>query len=58
MELYKHYKNGKLYEIIDYCLIQEEDKWCEAIIYRRYNFAPKFCRSLEEFMNKFELVKE
>lgn len=58
MDLYKHYKNKQLYEIIDYCLIQEEDKWVEAVIYRRYNFAPKFCRSLEEFLNKFELVKE
>lgn len=58
MKLYKHYKNGKLYEIVDYCLIQEDNKWAEAVIYRRHSFEPKFCRSLEEFEEKFKLVKE
>ncbi len=57
MELYRHYNNKQLYEIVDYCLIQENDMWCEAVIYQRHSFAPKFCRSAEEFFNKFKLVE-
>lgn len=58
MKIYRHYKNGKYYEIVDYCMIQENDEWIEAVIYRRYTYDKKFCRSVEEFENKFDLVKE
>ena len=56
MKVYKHYKNSKFYEIVDYCLIQENDEWIEAVIYRRHTYDQKFCRSLLEFEEKFKEV--
>lgn len=56
METYQHYKNKKLYKILDTCLIQENDKWVEAIIYKDVIFEKKFCRSKKEFDLKFERV--
>lgn len=56
MKLYKHYKNGKLYEIVDRCMIQENNEWIEAVIYKERNNDLKFCRSLEEFNKKFKGV--
>lgn len=58
MKIYQHYKNKKSYEIVDHCLIQKEYKWIEAVIYKNINGEQLFCRSLEEFGEKFELVKE
>jgi hypothetical protein len=55
--MYQHYKNRKYYEIVDYCLIQEEHKWIEAVIYKRHTYDQKFCRSLEEFEEKFKEVR-
>lgn len=57
MKLYKHYKNQKLYEIVDHCMIQVNNEWVEAVIYKRHTYDMKFCRSLEEFENKFKLEK-
>lgn len=57
MKTYQHYKNKKFYEIVDTCLIQENDRWIEAVIYRRATYEMKFCRSLKEFNLKFNLVE-
>lgn len=54
-KLYKHYRNGKTYEIVDYCMIQENNEWVDAIIYKRHTYDKKFCRSEEEFREKFKL---
>jgi hypothetical protein len=54
---YQHYKNKKYYEIIDYCLIQENNKWIEAVMYTESGRIKKFCRSLEEFNSKFKVVE-
>jgi hypothetical protein len=58
MKIYQHYKNNKFYEIVDYCLIQREHKWIEAVVYKRCNYDQKFCRSLEEFEEKFKEVRQ
>lgn len=55
MKLYKHYKKGKLYEIIDRCMIQENNEWIEGIIYKSYNGYGLFVRSGTEFFKKFKL---
>lgn len=55
MKLYKHYKNGKLYEIVDRCMIQENNEWVEAVIYKSYNGHRLFVRSSTEFFKKFKL---
>lgn len=54
-KLYKHYKNNKLYEIIDFCKIQEEGNWVLAVIYKPYGEDRKFVRSVENFNKSFEL---
>lgn len=56
MKLYKHYRNGKLYEIVDRCIIQENDEWVEAVIYRCHTHTMKFCRNKKEFEDKFKEV--
>lgn len=49
---YIHYKNGLTYIPVDYCKIQENDLWVEAIIYKT-DTQELFVRSKEEFQNKF-----
>jgi hypothetical protein len=58
VKTYQHYKNGKFYEIVGNCLIQENDTWIDAVIYRRIYYTQKFCRSEAEFFEKFKLVEE
>ena len=49
---YIHYKNGLSYTPIDFCKIQENDVWVQAVIYKTQS-QELFVRSLEEFCNKF-----
>lgn len=55
MKLYRHYKNNKPYEIVDRCLIQENNEWIEAVIYKSYNGHGLFVRPVTEFFKKFKL---
>lgn len=51
-EEYQHYKNGLTYTPIDFCKIQENDIWIEAVIYKTTS-NELFVRSLKEFESKF-----
>lgn len=53
--LYKHYKNQKDYETIDFCKMQVNDVWLDAVIYRSIEGA-LYVRSLEDFEEKFSLT--
>lgn len=55
LKLYRHYRNKNFYEIVDYCMIQENNQWVDAVIYRRHTYDKKFCRSEVEFFEKFKL---
>lgn len=51
-EEYIHYKNGLSYTPVDFCKIQENDIWIEAIIYKT-DTNELFVRSKKEFLEKF-----
>lgn len=53
---YRHYKNHQLYAVTDFCMIQVEGIWVEAIIYTDKTTIPLFCRPAKEFHSKFERV--
>jgi len=55
---YKHYrkKEGEYY-VVDYCMIQENDKWVEGIVYMTVGSNKKFVRSEKEFEEKFKIVE-
>ena len=55
-EEYQHYKNGLTYTPIDFCKIQENDIWIEAVIYKTTS-NELFVRSLKEFESKFSKNK-
>lgn len=55
LKLYKHYKNGKRYLITGKCMIQIDDEWVDAILYRWEGGEKLFARSVEEFSIKFKL---
>lgn len=51
---YKHYRNGRIYIMIDFCRIQENGVWVDGVIYcHEMNHKDLFVRSLEEFKIKF-----
>lgn len=54
---YTHYKNKQSYTIINFCKIQENDIWVNAIIYRPDDCEELFVRSEKEFKEKFLLKK-
>ena len=54
--IYKHYKNNHTYEVIDFCKIQENDIWVEAVLYKPTDCNELFVRALKEFQEKFSLV--
>lgn len=54
-KLYRHYKNKKYYIITGRCMVQVNDKWEDAIIYRWEGGERLFARSENEFMSKFKL---
>ncbi len=57
-ELYKHYKNGELYQIIGIVKMQIKNEWVEAILYHSHeNKKLQFVRPVSEFLKKFELWK-
>jgi len=53
--LYKHYKNGNLYTVVDFCKIQVNDVWIDAVIYT--DSRSKYVRDVKEFMGKFSKVR-
>lgn len=53
-QTYKHYKNQESYIIKDFCKIQENDVWVNAIIYTPKNEDKLFVRSEKEFIEKFK----
>lgn len=54
---YVHYKNNESYITIDFCKIQENDSWVEAIIYKPIDCEELFVRSSKEFEEKFSIKK-
>ena len=59
-KLYTHYKNQEKYLTINFCKIQENDSWVEAIIYKPYkhsdNCEELFVRTVKEFEEKFKAI--
>ena len=55
-KIYKHYRNKKTYLVEDFCKIQVNGEWVDAVIYSD-EADNKFVRSLSEFEEKFEEVK-
>ncbi|AXH15896.1 DUF1653 domain-containing protein [Malaciobacter mytili] len=51
---YIHYKNLKTYIPINFCKIQENDTWVEAILYKADDES-LYVRSKAEFIKKFSL---
>lgn len=58
-KLYQHYKNGLNYKIVEECLLQENGKWIDGVIYisEKAGLEVKFVRSKEEFNLKFKEVE-
>ncbi len=54
---YLHYKNKQSYIVKDFCKIQENDIWVDAVIYKPDDCDELFVRSLFEFEQKFSLKK-
>jgi len=58
---YLHYKTQATYLTINFCKIQENDTWIDAIIYKPLNHADKcedlFVRTQKEFLEKFKIQK-
>jgi len=52
-KIYKHYYKNNEYFVLDFCQIQINDEWKDAVIYQKINSDKKFVRELEEFRNKF-----
>ena len=50
---YYHYKNKKNYITLNFCKIQENNIWVEAIIYKPEDCDELFVRSYQEFKEKF-----
>jgi hypothetical protein len=59
-KLYTHYKNQEKYLTINFCKIQENDSWVDAIIYKPYkhpdNCEELFVRTVKEFEEKFKAI--
>jgi len=55
--IYKHYKNGEYYILLESCKIQENDVWVKAIIYKDMN-GNKYVRSEKEFLTKFQMKEK
>lgn len=54
-KLYRHYRNKKYYVITGKCMVQVDNRWVDAIIYRWEGGERLFARSEEEFFEKFKL---
>ena len=52
---YIHYKNKKSYITIQFCKIQENDIWVDAVIYKPEDCEELFVRTKKEFEEKFFL---
>ena len=50
---YIHYKNNKPYTTLNFCKVQENDIWTEAIIYKPNDCEELFIRTCKEFELKF-----
>ena len=55
-EQYEHYKTKDLYVPIDLAFIQIDDKWVDAVIYIEVGSGVKYVRTVEEFVEKFQLA--
>jgi hypothetical protein len=53
---YTHYKNKESYTIINFCKIQENNLWVDAVIYKPNDCEELFVRSCKEFEDKFSKV--
>ena len=53
---YTHYKNKESYTTINFCKIQENNLWVDAVIYKPNDWEELFVRSCKEFKDKFSKV--
>ena len=54
---YTHYKNKESYTTVNFCKIQENDFWIDAVIYKPNDCEELFVRSCKEFELKFKKQK-
>ena len=54
---YKKKKNNKPYTTLNFCKVQENDIWTEAIIYKPNDCEELFIRTCKEFELKFKKEK-
>ena len=52
-----HYKNGKTYTILGHCLLQLNNNWVDAVIYKTEGSDLTFVRDKIDFISKFEIKK-
>ena len=58
MKKFRHYRNKKLYQLVDTCKIQENGIWIIGVIYCEVGGNMLFVRSLAEFNCKFEEIED
>jgi len=52
-KIYRHYYKNDEYFVLDFCKIQDKNKWKDAVLYQKVNSNKKFVRELQEFKDKF-----
>jgi len=53
---YIHYKNRKIYYVIDTCKIQINDEWKDGVIYVGAENDEKYVRDMDDFIKKFKYI--
>ena len=55
--LYKHYKTGNDYLTLQFCKMQQNNQWLNAVIYKAsYDDGMVYVRELKDFEDKFAKV--
>jgi hypothetical protein len=55
---YIHYKNHKFYTTLNFCKIQENKIWVNAVIYKPEDCEELFVRTYKEFEEKFKKITQ
>ena len=55
---YIHYKNHKFYTTLNFCKIQENKIWVNAVIYKPGDCEELFVRTYKEFEEKFKKITQ
>ena len=54
-ETYRHYKNNKEYVTVNFCKMQSNDEWSDAVVYKGSD-DNLYVRDLKDFADKFTKV--